>query len=135
MMLFKRNNLNSRSNVRVRIARLTVAATLLVALIGFGATSPALADHDYRSGPSVEFRAAFPLPLLFPFRVVHTAPYRADHRDRGHHYGFSHDHDRWNDYRGHARFGERKRHGRAAKHVKWNRGHDHNDRRHAHRRH
>ena len=69
MMLFKRDNLESRSNVRVRITILAVAATLLVALIGLGAASPALADHDYRSGPSVEFRAAFPLPLLFPVRV------------------------------------------------------------------
>jgi len=75
-----------------RLAILILGATVLV---GFGAASPALADHDYRDGPRVQFKANLPLPPFpfpFPFPVVHKV-YRDDYR----HYGHSHAHYR--DYR------------------------------------
>jgi hypothetical protein len=135
IMLINRDIRDSRTNVRGRFAPLTMAATLLVVLIGLGAASPALADHETRRGPSVEFRAAFPLPLLFSVPVIHTASYRERHYDRGLHHGHYRDYDRSDHFRGHARVGEWNRHSRAAKHFKRHIRHDRYDRRHAHRRH
>jgi hypothetical protein len=132
IMLIIRDIRDSRTNVRGRLAPLTLAATLLVVLIGLGAASPALADHETRRGPSVEFRAAFPFPLLFGVPVVHTTSYRDRHYDRGLHYGHYRDYDRRDYYRGHARVSEWDRRSRAAKHFK---RHIRHDRRHGHRRH
>lgn len=120
-MLSKRHLDHSKLRDAVRPTLLILAATLL---IGLGAASPALADHDYRGGPTVTFRSGFPLPFLFPLPVpvpvpvVYRKAYRIDHYDRGHHHVHYRKHHHRDYERGHARHGKRHDHKRYAKHAK-----------------
>jgi hypothetical protein len=70
-MTSMRNHLESNAFGRARRAGLLLFAILAV---GLGTASPALADHGYRNGPSVVFRAGFPLPFLFPLPVPVPVP-------------------------------------------------------------
>jgi len=137
-MLNKRSIRCSKSHGAGRLTLLILGATLLV---GLGAASPALADHDYRGGSGVSFWANLPLPFLFPLPlpipvpvpVVHRTTYWNDYRDYDRHEGHyrRHHHDRY-----YGRHGYRDDHKRYAKHRNGHKRNRHHDgRRNDHRRH